>query len=189
MRRKNKGPSNYEPEANQSYCQDAGRDTLAQDKAGSRLYIHTRVMGNRWKQLAMRENNGAGDLSPRQALFKRKHLTRVISNLHESLFFRYSVSYHRGLGHREVVLWKRAVSIPKGKSQGQMPLIESAGYWHLFLLTGVGLVKNLGNIWITFTKAQLFLFFWWVISEKLPMWIHLHSFGCVDESINWKTVF
>lgn len=77
----------------------------------------------------------ARDPSPGQALFKikqksqrkRKHLTRVVSNLHEGLFFRYSVSYHRGLGHREAVLWKRAVSIQKGRS--------NAPHWICWLLT------------------------------------------------------
>lgn len=140
------------------------------------LYIQTRVMGNRGKQWGMMENDQAGDTRGKS----RWPEPRTVKVLHKSLFFRYSMPYHRGLGHRQVVLWKRAVSIPKGKSQGQMPLIESAGYWHLFLLTGAGLVKNLGNIWITFTRAQLFLFFWWVISEKFPMCIYLHSFWCID---------
>lgn len=93
---------------------------------------------------------------------------------------RYSIPYNSSLGHRKAILWKWTVSI---QVSGLVPLNFS---WICFLIqlilsfllsTDVGLVKNLENIWTTFTRDQLFLCFWWVTTQKdFALYSHCHYF-------------
>lgn len=88
-----------------------------------------------------------------------------------SLFFRYSMPYNSSLGYWKVVLWKWTVGI---QQKSKSIWFSLRWYWFLSFVisTDVGSVKNLENIWTTFTRDQLFLCFWWVTAQKCFCAIH-----------------